>query len=113
MVEEAKMNEETFLVRLLVVYTQVGCLLGKSGGLIKQMASESREQIRILPRDKIPACASSSDELVQVPDEQICAPQDAVLRVQTRIFRAAPETKPVTTKVIMTAKVIEMQHMEH
>ena len=66
MVEEVKMNEETFVVRLLVVSTQVGCLLGKSSGVIKQMASESREQIRILPRDKLPACASSSDELVQV-----------------------------------------------
>ncbi|CAI9277341.1 unnamed protein product [Lactuca saligna] len=113
MVEEVKMNEETFVVRLLVVSTQVDCLLGKSGGVIKQMASERKEQIKILPRDKIPACASSSDELVQVPDEQICAPQDAVLRVPTMIFRVAIETKPVKAKVIVTPKVIEMQHLEH
>nr|KAJ0211763.1 hypothetical protein LSAT_V11C400204380 [Lactuca sativa] len=65
MVEEAEMNEETFVVRLLVVSIQVGCLLGKSVGVIKRMASESMEQIRILPRDKLLACASSSDELVQ------------------------------------------------
>ncbi|XP_023761116.1 KH domain-containing protein HEN4 [Lactuca sativa] len=238
---EAEMNEETFVVRLLVVSTQVGCLLGKSGGVIKQMASESGAEIRILPRDKLPACASSCDELVQisgevsavrkalesvsqqlldhpashrdksgslpannvivnnsnniceqdphphphphphhhpngraghreggrfgpftdmltyrlicpdekvggvigkggatvkalkhetgcdikvlersvgsddriivisgpaVPDERICAPQDAVLRVQTRIFRAAPETKAVTAKVIVSAHQI-------
>ncbi|CAI9259668.1 unnamed protein product [Lactuca saligna] len=61
---EVEMNEETSVVRLLVVSTQVGCLLRKSGGVIKQMASERRAQIRILQRDKLPACASSSDELL-------------------------------------------------
>lgn len=228
-----KETTTTFVMRLLVLSTQVGCLLGKSGGVIKQMASESGAQIRVLPRDKLPACASSSDELVQIsgeasavrkalesvsqqlldhpprdsndslsannnsgsslsqqdphpppppplshgrpgprdggrfgpftdmltyrlicpdekvggvigkggaivkalkhetgcdikvlersaesddrviviagpalPDERICAPQDAVLRVQTRIFRAAPESKAVTAKVIVSAHQI-------
>ncbi|KAI3758435.1 hypothetical protein L6452_05997 [Arctium lappa] len=237
-------NKETtkIVVRLLVLSTQVGSLLGKSGGVIKQMASESGAQIRVLPRDKLPVCASSSDELVQIsgevnavrkalqsvsqqlldhppqendpfsannsgssnsfggslsrqdshpsfpshggplpagprdggsgtfgrfgsfqdmltyrlicpdekvggvigkggtivkalkhetgcdikvlertaesddrvivisgpahPDERICAPQDAVLRVQTRIFRAAPENKAVTAKIIVSAHQI-------
>ncbi|KAK2981739.1 hypothetical protein RJ640_005991 [Escallonia rubra] len=56
----------TTVVRLLVLSSQVGSLLGKGGSVIKQMASESGAQIRILPRDKLPACASSSDELVQM-----------------------------------------------
>lgn len=43
---------------------------------------------------------------MQHPDERICAPQDAVLRVQTRIFRAAPESKAVTAKVIVSAHQI-------
>lgn len=54
------------ILRLLVLSTQVGCLLGKGGSVIKQMSSESGAQIRILPRDKLPPCASASDELVQV-----------------------------------------------
>ncbi|KAF8404794.1 hypothetical protein HHK36_009683 [Tetracentron sinense] len=54
------------VVRLLVLSSQVGCLLGKGGSVIKQMSAESGAQIRILPRDKIPQCASSVDELVQL-----------------------------------------------
>ncbi|KAI3508945.1 hypothetical protein L1887_23967 [Cichorium endivia] len=224
--EDSNKEAVEFVFRLLVLSTQVGCILGKSGGVIKQMASESGAQIKILPKDKLPACASSSDELIQIsgevdavkkalesvsqqllnhppqdtdslaatdtsgssqdphpaiphhgragprdggrfgpftdmltyrlicpdekvggvigkggaivkalkhetgcdikvlerspesddrvivisgpalPDERICAPQDAVLRVQTRIFRAAPETKAVTAKVIVSAHQI-------
>ena len=44
--------------------------------------------------------------MMQHPDERICAPQDAVLRVQTRIFRAAPENKAVTAKIIVSAHQI-------
>ncbi|KAK9139549.1 hypothetical protein Scep_009230 [Stephania cephalantha] len=54
------------VVRLLVLSNQVGCILGKGGSVIKQMAAESGAQIRILPRDKLPQCASPSDELVQI-----------------------------------------------
>lgn len=54
------------VLRLLVLSTQVGCILGKGGSVIKQMALESGAQIRILPRDKLPPCASVVDELVQV-----------------------------------------------
>lgn len=59
-------NPSSVFVRLLVLSSQVGCLLGKGGSVIKQMAGESGAQIRILPRDKLPSCASPSDELVQV-----------------------------------------------
>ncbi|KAK9070219.1 hypothetical protein SSX86_010619 [Deinandra increscens subsp. villosa] len=239
--DEGQNKEPTsFVVRLLVLSSQVGPLLGKSGIIIKQLASESGAQIRVLPRDKLPSCASSTDELVQIsgevnavrkalqsvsqqlldhpprdndsfpannnaplcsfggrqdayppfpphggplsagsrdggsgtfggrfgpftdmltyrlicsdekvggvigkggtivkalkqetgcdikvldkmaesddrvivvsgpahPDDRICAPQDAVLRVQTRIFRAAPESKAVMAKVIVSAHQI-------
>ncbi|KAM2027586.1 hypothetical protein ACFX1T_019857 [Malus domestica] len=56
----------TFVCRLLVLSSQVGCLLGKGGSVIKQMSSESGAQIRILPRDKLPSCAAVCDELVQI-----------------------------------------------
>ncbi|KAF3447427.1 hypothetical protein FNV43_RR12613 [Rhamnella rubrinervis] len=62
-------KSSTYILRLLVLSSQVGCLLGKGGSVIKQMSSESGAQIRILPRDKLPTCASSSDELVQITGE--------------------------------------------
>lgn len=59
-------TKSSFVLRLLVLSNQVGCLLGKGGSVIKQMSADSGAQIRILPRDKLPLCASASDELVQV-----------------------------------------------
>lgn len=74
-VDEESNKSSTFVVRLLVLSSQVGCLLGKGGSVIKQMSAESGAQIRILPRDKLPLCASPSDELVQVAfiDKFICS----------------------------------------
>lgn len=53
-------------VRLLVFPGQVGRLLGRSGSVMKQMTSETGAVIQILPKNKVPSCASSSDDLVQV-----------------------------------------------
>ncbi|KAF8390127.1 hypothetical protein HHK36_024649 [Tetracentron sinense] len=44
----------------------VGCLLGKGGNIIQKLRSETGASIRILPADHLPACAMSSDELVQI-----------------------------------------------
>lgn len=68
--DEEGNNSSSLIIRLLVLSSQVGCLLGKGGSVIKQMSSESGSQIRILPRDKLPSCASSSDELVQISGER-------------------------------------------
>lgn len=59
-------NKSSTVVRLLIFSSQVGCLLGKGGSVIKQISSDTGAQIRILPRDKLPPCASPSDELVQI-----------------------------------------------
>ncbi|XP_073281682.1 RNA-binding KH domain-containing protein RCF3-like isoform X2 [Primulina huaijiensis] len=64
--DEESNKQASSVVRLLVFSSQVGCLLGKAGSVIKQMSSESGAQIRILPKDKLPSCASSFDELVQI-----------------------------------------------
>ncbi|KAA8538242.1 hypothetical protein F0562_027935 [Nyssa sinensis] len=64
--DEESNKSSTFVMRLLVLSSQVGCLLGKGGSVIKQMTSESGAQIRILPRDQLPPFASPSDELVQI-----------------------------------------------
>ena len=64
--DEDDNKSSSIVFRLLVLSNQVGCLLGKGGSVIKQMSAESGAQIRILPRDKLPPCASAADELVQV-----------------------------------------------
>ncbi|XP_014501915.1 KH domain-containing protein HEN4 [Vigna radiata var. radiata] len=64
--DEESNKSSTLVFRLLILTTQVGCLLGKGGSVIKRMAAESGAHIRILPKDKLPACASGSDEIVQI-----------------------------------------------
>lgn len=58
-------NASTFSLRLLILSSQAGSISG-GGSVINQMESESGAQIKILPSDKLPVCASSSDELLQV-----------------------------------------------
>ncbi|XP_074279194.1 RNA-binding KH domain-containing protein RCF3-like [Silene latifolia] len=56
----------TITFRLLVLSSQVGCLLGRGGSIIKQMSTESGAQIRVVPKDKLPQCGSSADDVVQI-----------------------------------------------
>ncbi|CAL9179147.1 unnamed protein product [Musa hybrid cultivar] len=64
--DDTNKKHSTVSARLLVLSGQVGCVLGKGGSVIKQMSADSGAQIRILPRDKLPLCASQQDEIVQV-----------------------------------------------
>ncbi|KAF5812665.1 putative K domain-containing protein [Helianthus annuus] len=68
-VEGSNKETTTCVVRLLLLSSQVGPLLGISGSVIKQLTSESTAQIRVLPRDKLLSCAFSTDELVQISGE--------------------------------------------
>ena len=52
--------------RLLAPSNQVGCVLGRGGKIVEKIRQESGAQIRVLPKDHIPACASPGDELIQV-----------------------------------------------
>lgn len=52
--------------RLLAASTQVGCVLGRGGKIVEKIRQESGAQVRILPKDQIPACAAPGDELIQV-----------------------------------------------
>ncbi|KAL6012805.1 hypothetical protein ACLOJK_003294 [Asimina triloba] len=63
--DEVGKKSSAVCVRLLVLSNQVGCILGKGGSVIKQISSESGAQIRVLPRDKLPTCASPYDDVVQ------------------------------------------------
>ncbi|XP_051124598.1 KH domain-containing protein HEN4-like isoform X2 [Andrographis paniculata] len=83
--DEESTKSPSSVVRLLVFSGQVGCLLGKAGSVIKQMSSESGTQIRILPKDKLPSCASSSDELVQISGK-LDALRKALLAVSQQLI---------------------------
>ncbi|KAF2324206.1 hypothetical protein GH714_010007 [Hevea brasiliensis] len=92
--EKAGGNEEDnkpsmSILRLLVLSSQVGCLLGKGGSVIKQMSAESGAQIRILPRDKLSMCASPADELVQITGEV-----DAVRKALQSVTQQLLENPP-------------------
>ncbi|CAL9195580.1 unnamed protein product, partial [Musa hybrid cultivar] len=53
-------------VRLLVPSDQIGCIIGKGGQIIQGIRSDTGAQVRILKNEHLPACAISSDELLQV-----------------------------------------------
>ncbi|XP_027074870.1 KH domain-containing protein At4g18375 isoform X1 [Coffea arabica] len=64
-------REETaqVVVKLLVPSDQIGCIIGKGGQIVQSIRSDTGAQIRILKDDHLPACALSSDELVQITGE--------------------------------------------
>ncbi|GAB4852442.1 hypothetical protein Ancab_016636 [Ancistrocladus abbreviatus] len=89
---EEENESSTVSLRVLLLSSQVVCLLGKGGSVIKQMAAESGAQIRVMPRDNLPACASSSDEIVQItgaPD----AVKKAIKSVSEHIMENAPRER--------------------
>ncbi|XP_057463372.1 RNA-binding KH domain-containing protein RCF3 isoform X2 [Actinidia eriantha] len=55
--------------KFLVPSDQIGCVIGKGGQIVQNIRSETGAQIRILKDDHLPACALSSDELVQISGE--------------------------------------------
>lgn len=59
-------NNNNVVCRLLAPINQVGCVIGRGGKIVEKIRQESGAQVRILPRDQIPACASPGEELIQV-----------------------------------------------
>lgn len=59
-------NGHQVTARLLVPSDQIGCIIGKGGQIVQNIRSETGAQIRILKDDRLPPCALSSDELIQV-----------------------------------------------
>ncbi|CAA3030107.1 KH domain-containing HEN4-like [Olea europaea subsp. europaea] len=93
-----RMNPSPDLVsfRLLCPDEKVGGIIGKGGTIVNALQHETGCEIKVLDR-----VADSEDRIIVIsgpayPDERISAPQDAVLRVQSRIYRAAPESNEDT-----------------
>lgn len=83
-------REKEISTRLLVPTTQVGCLLGKQGKIVSQMREQSGAQIRVLPKDQLPVCASPADELVQITGD-LTAVRKALLAVSTQLRNNPPK----------------------
>ncbi|GAB4838403.1 hypothetical protein Ancab_027938 [Ancistrocladus abbreviatus] len=70
--------------RLVVPSNQAGCLLGKGGVIVSEMRKATGAGIHIVRGDKVPKCASQSDEVVVISGnfENV---QDALYQVTGRL----------------------------
>ncbi|KAK7295385.1 hypothetical protein RJT34_18292 [Clitoria ternatea] len=84
--DDGEVNEERNHVtaRLLVPSDQIGCVIGKGGQIVQSIRSDTGAQIRILKDDRLPACALSSDELVQITGEAGVV-KNALLQIASRL----------------------------
>lgn len=98
---EKNNKSSKFVLRLLVLSSQVGRVLGKGGSVIKQTASESGAEIRVLPRDKLPVCASASDEVVQASHfcHTLCYPYNTPLITGGFHIIKQPDSPILTMKI--------------
>ncbi|CAK9325521.1 unnamed protein product [Citrullus colocynthis] len=98
-------GDKTFVLRLLVLSSQVGCLLGKGGSVVKQMSSDSGAQIRILPRDKLPPLATTNNELVQ-----ISGGIDVVKKALELVFQQLMENSPNDKDPVALSNAAQSSH---
>ncbi|KAK4752853.1 hypothetical protein SAY87_021651 [Trapa incisa] len=67
--DEEFSESQQVTARLLVPSDQIGCIIGRGGQIVQSIRSDTGSQIRILKDDHLPACASNSDELIQISGE--------------------------------------------
>ncbi|XP_060195725.1 KH domain-containing protein HEN4-like isoform X2 [Lycium barbarum] len=73
----------SFTTRLLVPKSQIGCLIGKGGGIINEMRKITKANIRIL-KEGLPKVAAEDDEMVQISGE-LDVVKDALMQVTSRL----------------------------
>ncbi|KAL4581781.1 hypothetical protein LXL04_006309 [Taraxacum kok-saghyz] len=71
-------------VRLLVPSDQIGCVIGKGGQIVQNIRTDTGAQVRIVKDNHLPACALSSDELVQISGEASVV-RKALFQISTRL----------------------------
>ncbi|KAF9588999.1 hypothetical protein IFM89_017678 [Coptis chinensis] len=84
---QAKINDnddhDTVSFRLLVPSKVIGCIIGKSGAIINEIRKRTKTDVRI-SKSKMPKCAQSNDELVEVVGE-VGSVRDALVQVVLRL----------------------------
>ncbi|CAI9116049.1 OLC1v1017097C1 [Oldenlandia corymbosa var. corymbosa] len=100
--------QDVLTYRLWCSHDKIGGVIGKGGFVVRAIQNETGCEIKVLDY-----AADSEDRIILIsgpahPDERISAPQDAVLRVQSRIFRASPESqdKNLTAKLLVPTNQI-------
>ncbi|VFQ58503.1 unnamed protein product [Cuscuta campestris] len=83
-VDEESEDGPRVTARLLVPSDQIGCIIGKGGQIVQDLRSETGAQIRILKDNHLPACALTSDELVQFFEDTYSPTVEAAVRLQPR-----------------------------
>ncbi|KAJ8558369.1 hypothetical protein K7X08_005135 [Anisodus acutangulus] len=86
-------NEIEIITRLLVPNNLVGCLLGRKGDVIQKLRSETGASIRVLSAEHLPACAMSTDELVQISGKPALV-RKALYEVSTLLHQNPRKDKP-------------------
>ncbi|OVA08246.1 K Homology domain [Macleaya cordata] len=76
-------TDNIITTRLLVPSSEISCLEGKDGSL-SEMEKLTGTNIKILPREDLPASALGTDELVQIVGE-IKAARDAIVEITSRL----------------------------
>ncbi|OVA15760.1 K Homology domain [Macleaya cordata] len=76
-------NMNSVVCRLLAPSNQVGCVLGRGGKIVEKIRQGSGAQVRVLPKDHIPACAFPGDELIQQITGNFSAVRKALLSVSS------------------------------
>ncbi|XP_048232902.1 RNA-binding KH domain-containing protein RCF3 [Ricinus communis] len=76
-------SDNIIKTKLIVSSGEIGCLEGRDGSL-SEMERLTGAKIQILPREKLPACVSEADELVQIEGE-IKAARVALVEVTSRL----------------------------
>lgn len=76
-------SDNIVTTRLLVPSTEVRCLV-EVNGLLSEIKNSTGADVEVLPRDKVPAVISETDELVQIVGE-IKAAREALVEVTRRL----------------------------
>eukprot|EP00252_Welwitschia_mirabilis_P004500 TRINITY_DN14833_c0_g1_i1.p1 TRINITY_DN14833_c0_g1~~TRINITY_DN14833_c0_g1_i1.p1 ORF type:complete len:634 (-),score=87.33 TRINITY_DN14833_c0_g1_i1:601-2502(-) len=77
-------KEAVITTRFLVPTNHIGCILGKGGNIITELRKVTRANIRIMPKEDLPKCASNDDELVQIIGE-IDIARNALVQITSRL----------------------------
>lgn len=81
--------------QLLIDKSQVGCLIGKGGEIVKALRNESQAQIHIGTKDR-PVIAADTDELVQITGQR--AQVEHALKKMCEKLRSHPAKPKVSPR---------------
>ncbi|KAJ6820783.1 KH domain-containing protein HEN4-like [Iris pallida] len=95
-----KSDPDEVTARILVPSNQVGCLIGKGGTVIQKLRNDYiGASIRVLPAEHLPACAMSTDELVQISGTPAIV-KKALYDVSTRLHQHPRKENPSIDELV-------------